>query len=290
MYYRSFFVGSEDPYLVVGRHDLDDLLSIDYCETNIAVEMDALEALRFFPNTKKLVILPGEVKGLDTSFLKDMRIESLKLDYYSDEIDEYAVDLRSFPHLKFLSTRTSRNYVFLPSCRGLETLVVQEWLEDDLCTISGSTIVTLNLTGGRSRSLAGVESLPVLRALSISYQRRLTDVSCMSRCDRLEGLRIEKCPKVDLTALPALPELQLIYLSANAPVENIDFLKRSPKLRYCILDVKIRDIDLDYLKKMEHCVVTKGPRWLTADDSGLPRIRDFSRVVSGSPVFRATLC
>ena len=261
MYYKTFFINkTEDRFLVVGKHDLDSIQSRNDHEVNLAIEMDAFQAIRFFPNIEKLVVLPGEISHQDTLFLRGLNIRFLKLDYYSDEIDEYTMDLREFPNVEILVSRTSRNFSFLSSCTKLRTLIVEEWQEDDFTGISGCAVSALKVLRGKLRSLCGLESLPNLCSLSLSYQRRLADVGSLARCDCLESLQLEKCPRIKIMELPPLPQLQFIFLSANDPIDSLTFLKQFPKLRYCILDVKVLDGNMQYLEGLEHVVLLKGDR------------------------------
>ena len=109
-------------------------------------------------------------------YLRGLRIISLKLDYYSDCIDLYAIDLAQFPDLQFLFSRTQYNFYNIAMCQSLCTLVVQEWLGNDLTYLVGSSLRALCIFNGKLQRVEGIQAIPQIISLSIANQRRLSDV------------------------------------------------------------------------------------------------------------------
>ena len=163
-------------FIEIGSYDEEELAklgSLPFC--NVSVELDALQCLRFFPCVENLILRPGEISEEGLGYLRGLRIISLKLDYYSDCIDLYAIDLAQFPNLQFLFSRTQYNFYNIAMCQSLCTLVVQEWLGNDLTYLVGSSLRALCIFNGKLQRVEGIQAIPQIISLSIANQRRLSD-------------------------------------------------------------------------------------------------------------------
>ena len=161
-------------FIEIGSYDEEELAKLGSLPfRNVSVELDALQCLRFFPCVENLILRPGEISEEGLGYLRGLRIISLKLDYYSDCIDLYAIDLAQFPDLQFLFSRTQYNFYNIAMCQSLCTLVVQEWLGNDLTYLVGSSLRAYVYLMGNYNALR--EYRRYLR----SYHSRLrTNVDC----------------------------------------------------------------------------------------------------------------
>ena len=279
MEYKRFFLDNDEPYLVLVKNDMEELLSNDYLQVNIAIELDALPLLRFYPNIKKLILLPGTVNTLDLLYLKSLSVKYLKLDYYSDVLDEYTIDLGLFPNLEFLFSKSSRNFTNISECTALKTIIIQDWLECSLEKLSGCSALALKLCKGDLRHLNGLKKMHSLCSLSISYQRKLSDVSELSFCTYLESLWIEKCPKADLKTIPSVKNLRYLYYSSTKSLADLHWLSSFPRLQYLVLDAKIEDGNLKPLAKLKHCELMTDHKHYLIKNNDLPKAERFCSLV-----------
>ena len=260
-----------EPFLTVGAHDLD-ALSPDDCreERNLVLDMDALSCLPLFPNLKKLVLRPGEIKSGTLEHLKGLRIEALKIDYCSDEFDDYTLDLSWFPELELLVSRSSRNFANAKGCPRLQTIIVTDWMEPDLGSLRQSSITALKVLRGKLKTLHGIEDSGLL-SLSLSYQRGLSDVSALQSLIGLESLQIDHCPKIDLQTLPELPHLKYLELYGSQTVRDLGFLRNFPQLDRFLFDIRIAGGQLAPLLSLSHSVSLIDRAHYSLKDRELPK-------------------
>lgn len=242
---------------------------------NVAVESDALECLRFFPNIENLILRPGEIRPEGLMYLSGLPIVSLRIDYYADCIDAYTISLRQFPRLQYLFSRTQFGFSDLSACLPLQTLVVQEWSGNNLIDLQSENLLALKILSGRLRSLNGLQNIPLLRSLSISNQRELSDVQELAHCNGLESLNFEHCSRINTADIPPLLELQYLALVGTQRVENLSFLKRFPRLEDVMLGIEISDGDLQKLFEMKNVTLLQDRRNYSAKHCDLPKSQPF---------------
>lgn len=276
MQVRRFFINQISyDFLEVGIHDLEELrFSGPRSESCVALELDALCALQFFPKIRHLILRPGALCPEDLEYLRDCPIISLKLDYYSDAEDEYTIDLGLFPCLEFLFCRSRHCFSNAQGCRALRTLVVQEWADKDLRQIGGSGILALSIFSGKLKTLDGIEEIPGLTSLVLSNQRTLRDIRALATASGLESLRLENCNAMAISQLPKLPNLRYLGLAGKQTVDNLTILKRFSRLERVLLDINILDGDLEPLKTYQHSVVLTDRAHYSAKNSDLPKSRE----------------
>ena len=109
MFYQQFFINKIcDSYLVIGHADEEDLCTgQNRNEKNIAVEMDALSCLSFFPHIEKLILLPGQIDLSGLECFDKASVAAIKLDYFSGVYDEYTIDMSQFPGVELIFSRDS---------------------------------------------------------------------------------------------------------------------------------------------------------------------------------------
>ena len=256
----------------VHSHDEDELIQSDLQNTcHILLELDALPCLRFFPNVSDLILSPGSIHMENLPYLYNLPIRRLKLDYYSDELDEYSIDLGAFSHLTHIFSRTQFNFRNVENCTKLRMLTVQEWYTRDLSYLRHSNVEHLEIISGKLSSLNGIEKLSKIKTLSVSNQKSLSYVTGIERCIQLEHLEIESCNKLNLDLLPSLPSIKSLVIIGQQTINNCSFFQRFPKLERLLLGVKIIDGDLSPLLNLKHCTLITDHRHYSHRNSELPK-------------------
>lgn len=269
----EFIDDYSDNFTQVGKHDEEELNLIgQQNDTNLSIDLDALSCLRYFPNVINLILRPGCINEEHLHYLYSTSIKRLKLDYYSDSLDEYAIDLSKFARLECVFSRTEFNYRNVNKCISLTSLIVQEWQICDLKHLNNAKISRLKLLSGRLTSLKGISQLSGLKHLSISNQRSLKCISDVKNCVDLEYLEIESCNKLILSSVPTLNYLRSLVLIGRQSIENCDFFLRFPKLERLILGIKIADGNISYLLNLKHCAILTDYRHYTHKNSELPKL------------------
>lgn len=273
MQYKEYFVNKKcQQFLEVGNYDFEELSALkSQAAENVSIELDALKCLCFFPNIKHLRLLPGPIDQKDLVFLRNLHILSLTLDYYSEQIDEYTIDLSQFPELQYVFSRSQYNFCRANACESLNTLVVQEWMDKDLSCLKGGKIKAIDIFGGVLCSLEGAKELQDLHSLSLAYSPKLKDISAIDQSRTLESLSFEKCNNLEITTLTFLPALRYLSVKGRRTVKNLSFLQGFPVLEHIVLDIPIEDGDLTALHNFEHSVVLTDKKNFSCKNKDLPK-------------------
>ena len=231
-------------FIEIGSYDEEELAklgSLPFC--NVSVELDALQCLRFFPCVENLILRPGEISEEGLGYLRGLRIISLKLDYYSDCIDLYAIDLvgsslralcifngklqrvegiQAIPQIISLSIANQRRLSdvhYLNLCCGLESLAIER------CN---------------RIHVSQIPPLPNLRYLELIGSQTADDLSFLENYPRLEYLL-----------------LGILVINGNMQVLS--------KLKHCAImsDCKHYSIKNTDLPKAQHRFHSQSiPQWL----------------------------
>ena len=273
MHYRKRFIHRlQEKFLVIGLHDYEELQNLhNLSDEYVELSLNALCCIEFLPNIKHIILTPGGINWQDIHWLYNLEIESMHLDFYTYENDSYGIDLSRFANIKLVFARTQYCFRNSAMCKSLQTLIVQEWITQDLNCLRCSSILALKIMAGNLRVLAGIEDMPNLISLSLSRQNRLTDCSAL-RKNCLESFGIEKCNGVDIAALPILPNTRMLYLSGSKRIPNIQtILSLASNLEWLLLDHTIEDGDLSLLMKLNHAVIFQNSRHYSHKDNQLPK-------------------
>lgn len=273
MYYSNRFLHRiQKDFIIIGLHDYEKLQQLETLQDEcVEISLDALCCLKYFPNIKHLILTSGNINKKDLDLLYGVKIKSLKIDYYSYEIDRYTIDLGNFPVLELLFARTQYSFCNISKCLSLKTLIVQDWSTHNLQYLCDSSIQALKIMSGKLRSLDGIAELGNLISLSLSNQNRLVDCSQL-KTNCLESLGIENCKQVDIATLPTLPNVRMLYLSGRKRISNINTILRfTPKLEWLLLDQAVENGDLSPLKDFKHVVVFTDCRHYSHKNSELPK-------------------
>lgn len=273
MYYEKRFLHRlYEDFLIVGLHDYEELQQAGPLKNeHIELSMDALRCLKFFPSIKHLILTPGKITVEELCTLNGLSVKSLKLNYYSYEVDHHTLDLTYFPQLELIFARTQYCFKNISKCTKLQTLIVQEWFDDSLVSLSGSSIKALKLFSGKLKSLDGIEKISRLVSLSIANQRQLDNCLRLSMTS-LESLEIVSCNKVDISQIPVLSDIRMMHLSGKKIIPNVEtILQLAPKLEWLLLDHVIANGELSPLKKLFHAVIVTDCRHYSLRNCDLPK-------------------
>lgn len=272
-----------ESFLEIGIYDTSELEQLDCSDfRNVSLELDALSCLRYFPNAEQIILRPGMLNPNDLEFLYCSKVRALKLDYYTDEVDEYSIDLSRFLFLELVFARTQLSVKNVGQCPTLKTLIVQKWQTPNLKTLEGSSILALDIFGlGKLECLDGIEAMEFLVSLSLSNQRKLKQCEGLVVRKNLESLAINGCTHMTLQSIPPLPNLEYLDLEGKREVPDLSSLTRFPNLRYCILDFPIADGDTGILKSFYHAVLLTDRKNFSHKNNVLPKAnqRFSSRVI-----------
>lgn len=282
-YSTRFIHRIRENFLIVGLYDYEEIQQLKTLQNEyVEISLDALCCLKHFPNIKHLILTPGSINPDELDLLYGLRIKSLKLDFYTYEIDHYTIDIGSFPELELVFARTQYCFSNIRKCLSLKTLIVQEWLTPDLTYLGGSSVQALSIFSGKLNSLNGIAGIPNLISLSLSNQKQLSDCSQLET-NRLESLGIENCGKINVMNLPVLPYVRMVYLSGRNKIPNIHtILQLTPILEWLLLDQRVEDGDLAPLNSLKHAVLFSDCRHYSHKNSELPKstVRFQSNILS----------
>lgn len=269
---REFIDDYSAEFTQVGAHDEEELrTSGPRNDENAALELDALSCLRFFPHVTNLILKPGQISQAHLPYLYHTPAKRLKLDYDSDSQDEYTMDLGKFPGLECVFSLTEFNFQNVQNCKELHTLTVQKWYTSDLRQLAHGKLTSLKILSGKLTSLSSLHRLHELKSLSVSNQRSLTCIADLAACPVLEHLEIDSCSRLDLQAIPELPQLKSLVLIGRQTIGDCAFFSRFPNLERLILGVKILDGDLSPLLKLKHCTILTDHRHYSHKNAALPK-------------------
>ncbi len=152
-------------------------------------------------------------------------LETLSFDY--SEIDNVDA-LIHVGHLKNLSMHcdeTLTDFTVLEKLSDLEKLSLTA---DGLKTIDFvsrlGNLYSLEITGGKLRTLSGLENCLALRSLSVTECMELKDMSAVSELENLQELALEVpygCPEPNLAKLTGLKKLSLDMFQDCTAIQNM---------------------------------------------------------------------
>ena len=271
---KTEFIGDDYSavFTQIGLHDESELSELGQCnDENISIELDALQCLRYFPQATNIILRPGCINTENLDLLYNLSLKRLKLDYFSDCIDDYTIDLGRFTRLKYVFSRSSYNFQNIDKCLSLKKLTVQTWCSYDLKALGNSNLEKLKILSGKLKSIDGICGLSYLKYLAISYQRSLKDFSEMIHNPNLEYLEIESCGSLNLYQIPSMCHLKYLVIAGSQVIKNCSFFERFPQLEYLVLGVKILDGDISPLLKLKHCALLSDCRHYSHKNLDLPK-------------------
>ena len=267
----TYVTDHTEPFVCIDATDIEDAAAGVYCsEANIAIEMDAIQALPYFRSVQNLVLLPGGLTQPCSHYFDDCPATALKIDYYTDIEDEYTVDISPMPNLQYVFSRSLLGFRNANQCPNLKAIKVGEWKTQNFLQLGDTGIEALQILKGSLQSLAGVQALTKLRFLSISNCKRIEDFTELSTCHSLESLVLENCGSKITETMPVIQSLK--YLNIHTSIlPNAEWFERFPNLQYLTIDAKLEDGKIDRLQDLKHCVLVTDRRHYTLRNKDLPK-------------------
>lgn len=250
-YRRAFLVGNDISYIT---------------------QCPSLEAVKVYPSV--------DVQQFECSPLYELpNLQSLFCQTMADDDKNKIadVDYSRFRGLKTLYISGAKGHHHVSQAVSVQNLSC-EMGYPNADTLAGAiptqSLRSLSVCQSPIRSLAGIEEASALCRLSLSYNRRLTDISQLSRLqDSLRFLEIEACGKIrDFTVLSALHNLEFLILKGNNVLPKLEFLKTMPNLRYFHCTFDIADGDLHLCKNLPHASV-QNRRHYSCKNEELPKAK-----------------
>lgn len=170
-----------------------------------------------------------------------------------------------------ISSAEYKNYNSIKTLKGLG---LSNYSEGDLSNAFNSEILdTLSVFQSKIKSLNGIQKSYKMQCLYLHYNRLLSDISALKTIKTtLKTLRIENCPSIDdFSVLGELESLELLELSGNNELPNLNFLKTMKNLKTFVFNVNIKDGDLSQCLKLSYAFSEKNRKHYNLKDSDLPK-------------------
>lgn len=272
MWHEKIFVsGCTEDFLCVSIADKPDIEAGTYClAPRVAIEMNAIGKLPFFRSVNKLVLLPGELREPCTPYLRECPATELKIDYYTDVIDNYTIDISVMRRLRYVFSRSLYGFCNVDQAVHLKAIKVGRWNAPDFLYLGGASLAAIQILSGKIRDMSGVQQLKDLHFLSIANCRHIKDFSELGGCVKLESLILENCGTNIAATMPVIPSLKYLNLR-TASIPDAAWFDRFPNLKYLVLDTKIQDGRIDRLQGLKHCVLITDRRFYSMRNQDLPK-------------------
>lgn len=245
------------------------------------VFMPDLEILRFCPTLKYLKICPSynTLKTVDFSplyelpeikYLNCQNIYGNKSQFIS-EIDYSRIN--GLVNLFVYVNNGTLNYNKIETLKSFGVGGFKGERNDLTDLFCSRELDTLSLNECRIRSLNGLENSPKLQCLYIYNNRSLFDISALSKVkNTLKALRIENCYKIkDFSILRELGNLELLELSGNNVLPNLNFLKNMKNLKTFVFNMNVLDGDLSQCLNLSYVYSEKNRKHYNLTDAQLPK-------------------
>ena len=272
MWHEKLFVsGCAEDFLCVSIADKPDIEAGIYrLAPRVAIEMNAVGELPFFRSVNKLVLLPGELREPCTPYLRECPATELKIDYYTDVIDDYTIDISAMRELRYVFSRSLYGFCNVNQAVQLKAIKVGQWSEPDFLYLKGANLAAIQILSGKIRDMSGVQQLKNLHFLSIANCRHIKDFSELGGCVKLESLILENCGTNIAATIPVIPSLKYLNLR-TASIPDAAWFDSFPNLSYLVLDAKIADGQIDRLQRLKHCVLMTDRRHYSLRNQDLPK-------------------
>jgi Leucine-rich repeat (LRR) protein len=271
------------PKLPFSPHSLED--HIEFINRyNIEKALIIAEDLSFItacPTLKYLRIMPADTasQGFDYSPLYDMP-EIRSLDCYTryggyNEHLSTTIDASQIRGLRTLYVR-GEGCLNFDKIETLETLSISNYNKlEHLRGLSQSKgLKKLNFVSCNFKSLDGIENLPNLQTLRISYNRKLSNISALEGVrESLTRLTFGACPKItDFSVLSSLSGLEALTLEGSNSLPSVEFLNNMKNLWFFINTMIIENGDLTPCLSIPY-VDIKGRKHYNYKNKDLPKKR-----------------
>jgi hypothetical protein len=147
------------------------------------------------------------------------------------------LDFRKLPELKELRATWHSKWAGSIAASNLKTLAISKLPASfkDLETFSKmESLEQLEIVQCQIESLSGVEKIPSLRALSVSYAPQLRDISALDSAKALlETVKLENCGKISsYEPLGQVKSLRKLVLTKCSPIPSLQIFSELEKLKF----------------------------------------------------------
>lgn len=156
----------------------------------------------------------------------------------------------------------------------LKTLSIHQFDQKNLALLSHlNQLDTLSLSSSKISTLFGIEGLIKLKCLYLYYNYELENIDALfSVRNTLKALRIENCSKIkDFSVLKQLHTLELLELSGNNTLPNLEFIAEMKQLKTFIFNVNILDGNLSHCLDLSYVYSERNRRHYNLKDIELPK-------------------
>lgn len=243
--------------------------------------LNDISFIRQCPSLKYLTIYPSyqAAESFDFSPLYEMpevKLLHCQNQYGSQEQYISEIDYSRIHGLINLSICVNKKTLNYDKVRTLKSLGASGFkgerrdLTDLFCS---KELDTLFLIQCGMYSLNGIELSEKMQCLYLYYNRSLSDISALSRVKgTLKALRIENCPKIqDFSVLGELESLEVLELSGNNALPNLDFLKTMKSLKRFSFSMNVLDGNLSPCLHVSNVYSEKNRKHYNLKNCELPK-------------------
>ena len=167
------------------------------------------------------------------------------------------------------------NYNKIETLKSLDIVNFKGKNRDLMDLFCSKELDTLRLIQCGIHSLNGIETSRKMQCLYLHYNRSLIDISALNKVKgTLKALRIENCPKIsDFSVLGELENLELLELSGNNVLPNLDFLKTMKSLKTFTFSMNVLNGDLSSCIDLSYVYSEKDRKHYNWKDKELPKVK-----------------
>lgn len=278
------------PVFLRSRKSLEE--HIEYiCRNNVKKAIVIAENIDFLKQCtclEYLMIFPAiTAKDFDYSPLYELpNIKWLQCEtvYGIDEDKICNIDYCHFQKLKRVGISGKHGHLNVHKAENVVSLFFDFGFPNSK-TLTGflpdKNLLNLSIRQAPIVSLDGLERVPQLQKLELSYNRRLSDISALQYLhESLKYLEIDTCGKIqDFSVLHNLHNLEFLILKGSNTLQNLSFIKNMPKLRYLHLTMNVADGDLSVCLSLSYAKI-KNRKHYTHKDSELPKFYFENQIVN----------
>lgn len=181
------------------------------------------------------------------------------------------VDYSRFSSLSELIINGPKGHKNVHLVRGLTHLALENGQPTTRTLVGafdGEKLEELSLTESTISSLDGVEQANRIRRLELYYNRRLVDISALTRVrDTLKELDIENCGKIrDFSVLSTLHRLEKLRMVGNNSLPDLSFIHEMPNLKSFTLTMNVEDGNLDMCMSIPYVSIRNRKHFNRRDD------------------------
>ncbi len=273
----------EVPQYDIPDHTIEDyVIFINKMKIQKAVIiLNNIACINMCPSLKYIQIIPSY--QADASFvfsplyeMPEIKSLSCQNRYGSREQFISEVDYSRIRGLISLSINVNRktlNYNRVKTLKSLDVGGFKGKNHDLTDLFSSEELDTLRLIQCGMYSLNGIETSRKMQCLYLHYNRSLRDISALGKVKgTLKALRIENCPKIeDFSVLGELENLELLELSGNNVLPNLNFLKTMKNLKTLIFNMNVLCGDLSPCLDLCYVYSEKNRKHYNLQDEDLPK-------------------